>query len=827
VSQTGSTRREFFKRGAAAAGMLLAAVERASAIDPDPGSSYLDAEHVVILMQENRSFDHCFGTLRGVRGFNDPRAVALPDSNPVWLQTNRAGETYAPFRLNIRDTKATWLGSLPHSWNDQIGARHHGNHDRWLDEKVSGNRECAGMPLTMGYYDRDDLPFYYALADAFTVCDQHFCSSLTGTTPNRLYLWSGTVRENAGCAPCVRNSEVDYGVWARWKTFPERLEDAGVSWRVYQNELSIPTGLNGDQDAWLANFTDNPLEFFDQYCVTLAKLHRQEMERLAAVLPGQIEELTKTAGSDPHLQKELAEKRDLLRAAQEERAKWTPKAVAAVTAQSRSIHQKAFTTNTGDPHYRELETLRYNDGGTEREMLVPKGDVLHRFRADVEGGKLPAVSWLVAPENFSDHPGAPWYGAWYVAEALNILTRNPDVWKKTIFVLTYDENDGYFDHVPPFVAPDPENAETGKTSPGLGAELEYLSYKQDASRPTVDRPCAGPIGLGFRVPLVVASPWSRGGYVCSQVFDHTSVLQLLENVVSRRAGKAVRETNISGWRRAVCGDLSTVFRPFEDKGRTALPFPATNEFLEGIHKAQFKRAPSDYRRLSADDIGKFRKDRFAVEWMPEQEKGVRPSAALPYELYVEGAVSADGKRFELVCEARNERFGKRAAGAPFHVYTPGMYRRRADLRTRCYTVAAGGRVADAWELEGFEGGRYDLHVLGPNGFYRAFAGAANDPKIAVECAYSGGDIEVRVTNHDVSGTLQVAVQDNCYGGGQRTIRAEAGKKASAVLALGRSLRWYDFSVTVEGTPDFLRRYAGRVENGEHGFSDPAMGRVKV
>src|SRR6266700_3448305 len=156
-----STRRDFFRQtaaltgGAKVLGTLLASIERASAIDPPEGSSFLDAEHVVILMQENRSFDHAYGTLRGVRGFNDPRAVTLPDQNPVWLQSNGAGETYAPFRLNIQETNATWLGSLPHSWRDQTDARNHGNHDKWLDAKPSGRKEYAGMPLTLGYYDRE------------------------------------------------------------------------------------------------------------------------------------------------------------------------------------------------------------------------------------------------------------------------------------------------------------------------------------------------------------------------------------------------------------------------------------------------------------------------------------------------------------------------------------------------------------------------------------------------------------------------------------------------------------------------------------------------
>src|SRR5258708_30892427 len=131
-----STRRDFFRNAAALAGSaagvssLLASIERASEIDPPEGSSFLDAEHVVILMQENRSFDHAFGTLRGVRGFNDPRAIQLPDGNPVWLESNSAGERYVPFRLDIKETKTTWMGSLPHGWSDQVDAANGGKHDR-------------------------------------------------------------------------------------------------------------------------------------------------------------------------------------------------------------------------------------------------------------------------------------------------------------------------------------------------------------------------------------------------------------------------------------------------------------------------------------------------------------------------------------------------------------------------------------------------------------------------------------------------------------------------------------------------------------------------
>ncbi len=162
------TRRDFLgfaARLASAAGAMggfqsacLESLSRAAAIEPADGSSYLDAEHIVVLMQENRSFDHAFGTLRGVRGFNDPRAITLPDGNPVWVQTDAQGRHYAPFRLNLKSTKATWMGSLPHSWADQTDARNHGHHDKWLVAKRSGHPEYREMPLTLGYSTRADIP---------------------------------------------------------------------------------------------------------------------------------------------------------------------------------------------------------------------------------------------------------------------------------------------------------------------------------------------------------------------------------------------------------------------------------------------------------------------------------------------------------------------------------------------------------------------------------------------------------------------------------------------------------------------------------------------
>ncbi|MEI9973525.1 MAG: phospholipase C, phosphocholine-specific [Ignavibacteriota bacterium] len=837
---TGYSRRRFLQQTSSGAALatLLGPVKRALAIPAEPGSSYLDAEHVVILMQENRSFDHAFGALRGVRGFNDPRAVTLPDGNPVWLQRNAAGETYAPFRLDIHETNATWLGSLPHSWRDQTDALHHGNHDGWLDAKPSGRKECAGMPLTMGYYDRRDLPFYYALADAFTICDQHFCSSLTGTTPNRLYLWTGTIRaeQNAASAANVRNENVDYDARVRWTTFPERLEDAGVSWKIYQNELSLESGFEGEEDAWLSNFTDNPIEWFEQFHVFFAKPFREFAARALETLPEEIRKLdTQIAAGGPdaaRLRRRKQAMENFLRLVNDVLPKHSDEAWAKLAPRERNLHEKAFCCNTGDPDYRKLTTLRYRDGDAERELKAPKGDVLHQFREDVRLDKLPAVSWIVPPENFSDHPGAPWYGAWMVSEVLHILTANPEVWKKTVFVLTYDENDGYFDHVVPFGAPDPARAESGKTSEGIDASVEQWSLERDRERRSPAEARGGSLGLGFRVPLIVASPWSRGGFVCSQVFDHTSVLQLLENVASRRAGKAIRETNISAWRRAVCGDLSSVFRPAPAAQPVELTYPPRDAVLETIHKARFKGMPAGYRKLDAGEIDRFRTDRFSVSWMPQQERGVRPSMPLPYELYANGGLSADRRSLEITLEARREAFGARSAGSPFHAYAPRQFRQRVDLRTRTYAVEPGHRVTDTWAIDGFEAGRYHLCVCGPNGFFREWRGSAGDPALDVRCEYvrgqgSGltGDLAVEVVNRHASSEYRVVLVDHMQKGSATTTAVRAGKHGTIPMLLVKTFSWYDFTVTVAGADGFVRRCAGRVETGREGYSDPAMGRV--
>jgi phospholipase C len=433
-----ATRRELLRAGAAAGGAAFLSnslIARALASSPSCGR-LSDIEHVVILVQENRSFDHYFGSYRGVTGFADPKVLPLKDGSglSIFAQPGYPGGTKGnhlyPFHLDSY-ANGECTNDIDHGWGPQ--------HTYWnwgkLDSFVTGHLAADGAangPLAMGYYTRRDLSFYYALADAFTICDHYHCSVIGPTDPNRLYVMSGTL-DPAGAAGgpilTTSSSRVERFGTLSWTTMPEQLQARGISWKVY----SDPDG----------NYGDNVLPYFRQYQTnpTLAA------NALAPSFPG-------------------------------------------------------------------------------------------TFEADAAAGTLPQVSWVLAPLISSEHPPAPEiFGEVVAAQVLNALVSNPAVWSKTALFITYDENGGFFDHVPPPTAP-------------RGTAGEYLTVDP---LPADAVGVAGPIGLGFRVPLLVVSPFSRGGFVSTRTFDHTSLLRFLET----RFGAEV--PNLSAWRRSVTGDLTSAF----------------------------------------------------------------------------------------------------------------------------------------------------------------------------------------------------------------------------------------------------------------------------
>jgi phospholipase C len=838
------TRRDFLKvaamlSGAAGfSGVVPESIQRAFAIEPEPGSTYMDAEHIVILMQENRSFDHSLGTLQGVRGFNDPRATRQPNGNSVFVQSNAAGDAYAPWRLDIRDTRITWMGSVPHSRESQVDAWNEGHHNGWLEAKRSGVKDYAHLPLTMGHYTREDLPFYYALADAFTVCDQNYASAMTSTTPNRSLFWTGTVRDeqNTSSKVYIRNDELSLDGNLTWKTFPERLHEAGINWKFYQNELTHAGGLTGEEDAWLGNFGTNLLEYFAAYNV---EAYASDVLHLQQQIASQTKAIAKLEASladekDPDEIADLHVKLERDRIHLDKLKTALADSGAAryqkLTPQQRALHDAAFVTNTGDPHYRSLEAIPFQDGDKQQQMNVPKGDVLHQFRKDVNEGKLPTVSWLSPSERFSDHPTSPWYGAWFVSEIMDILTKNPEVWKKTIFILTYDENDGYFDHAPSFVAADPKRPETGGASAGIDTGLEYM-YVADELRQGIDEKFArnGPIGLGFRVPMVIASPWSRGGWVNSQLFDHTSTLMFLEDFMQKKYGKQVREENISAWRRSICGNLTSCFRPHENK-ESKLAYLDRDKFVVSIQQARYKEVPSNYKKLSAAQIAEVNTNPLTSQLISHQEKGIRPSNALPYELHAEGSLSADRNKFTLHLKAGHDVHGSRSAGAPFNVYLHNLGATEThSMRVATYAVKPGDTLSQEFPLTLFANGNYIIDVHGPNGFYRSFTGDSSEPTLQLQTSYErqgaqlSGNAQILLRNTGQQ-PLTAAIRDNSYGTGKITKTIPAGHETTVVLNLKNSHGWYDFTVQADASKAEAR-FAGRVETGRSSFSDPLMGGV--
>ncbi|HET6965989.1 MAG TPA: alkaline phosphatase family protein [Acidimicrobiales bacterium] len=456
-----SRRRFLTALGSAGAGALLSSwlpsvVDKAYAASEQAGhGSLADIEHFVFLMQENRSFDHYFGTLSGVRGFDDPTGptqVVGGKRYSVFQQFGYQpgvgvdpGGYMLPFAFQSDATHDDQcLNDPTHDWGPQHRAWNGGRMDQWLTTHCNVDGAANG-PIVMGYYDRSTLPFYYRLADAFTVCDNYHCSVLGPTYPNRAYWMSGTLDPDgqAGGPILATLSNVlpDPTSWGyfHWKTMPEVLEEAGISWKVYQSTDAV----GGVQGGLLM---DNILRLFQQYST-----------------PG------------PLMEKGL------------------------------------------------LPTLEKD------------------FPADVATGQLPQVSWIVTDFTQCEHPAAPpSYGGVAVAYVLDLLTSNPELWAKTAFIVNYDENGGFFDHVPPPVAPPGTPGEYVTKEPPVAAEGSTDGF-------------SGPIGLGFRVPCLVISPYSRGGLVYSGVLDHTSELRLLET----RFG--TRVPNLSAWRRAAVGDLTGAF----------------------------------------------------------------------------------------------------------------------------------------------------------------------------------------------------------------------------------------------------------------------------
>jgi phospholipase C len=410
--------------------------------------------------------------------------------------------------------------------------------------------------------------------------------------------------------------------------------------------------------------------------------------------------------------------------------------------------------------------------------------LIDQFRADVMANRLPQVSYIVAPEAYSEHPNWPAnYGAWYISQFLDALTANPEVWSKTAFFLNYDENDGLFDHV---VSPTPpmNRAQGISTVPTTNEIITGNSNFMD-----------GPIGLGVRVPMIVISPWSKGGYVSSEVFDHTSLIKFIEARYAH-GNPVLIESNITPWRRAVAGDLTSAFN-FRNPNSKVVALPDTSAYVPPNQNTYPDYVPTPP----------------ANQALPAQEPGTRPARPVPYDLRVRGQANLHAGTFTI-------HFGNHGKTAVYQVRSGN-----SSLGPWTYTVGTGAEVSDTWDIAGHNLGGYDLSVYGPNGFFRSFKGsiAAGSANLSIRASYEKEDKTITLSGSN-RGSHTVTVRlTNGYTGEVFNADVKAGEDGEHTFGLHHSHGWYDFTVEVEQDATFRYQIAGHLETGEESRTDPKIG----
>lgn len=405
--QSGIRRRSVVLGGAAAAavgavglGDLANTAAAQAATEGRPAGitrTIRDLKHVVILMLENRSYDHYFGMIPGARGFEDKQALQFPDGTNVFQQpdSSRPEGYLLPFRMDSARMNALGGWDLPHGWPDGQQAWNNGANNQWAQAKT---------PRTMGYFTEAEIPWAYAAAQAWTVCDHYHCSIFSATYPNRYYLMSGTIDPSGGNVP-GRGFQSAYnnngtGSPYTWPSFVEQLEAAGASWNVYISRspgtnygLNILSKFKGVRD-WFTSSGDVPF--------------------------GSATEPAKTAAARGGYY---------------------------FDSNGKQIFPEPTPPNTDDfgPAYLNA--------------------YLQDFITDCAQDTLPLVSYLIPPDAYQEHPGGGERGGSYVSRVVEALASNPEVWNSTLLIVNFDEADGLFDHVLP---PVPEEGTKDEFLPASG-----------------------------------------------------------------------------------------------------------------------------------------------------------------------------------------------------------------------------------------------------------------------------------------------------------------------------------------------------------------------
>jgi len=681
-----------------------------------------DIKHVVVVMQENRSFDHYFGSMKGVRGFGDRATILLPGGKTVWEQPQApvaGAPTQYPWPLSgtnkydgsVPPTPELGAANYPgtgHSWEDQHGAWYGGLMNGWVFAK--------GGPTTLGFLDRHDLPYHYALADAYTIGDAYHCSVMSATGPNRTYHWGGTINASKQHGDFIAYGGGDeMGRFLPWEAYGETLQKAGLTWHVYQ---------------CADDYGDNGMEYFAAFAVF-----------------------------DP---------------------------------------DQGGVPTPGHPYYDHGVA---NVSTDQRLEMTNADDLAAAIRTDVLNGTLPQVSWVVNNQFFSEHPvTAPSNGAYFLKALLNALNADPDVFNSTLVIINYDENDGQFDHVPPPVPPQGEFDEfvDSGTLRAYGVNVPL------------------PIGFGFRVPLILISPWTRGGWVTSEVSDHTSVLQFLEKWTTA-LGKPALCPNISPWRRQVAGDLVNAF-DFSSPvyGLPKLPDPGGL-----IPEVEYTPLPGNNA-------------------MPTQEPGRKPARALPFQpnanlldLSVENSALVAYLELSNVApfatKASHFSVYNNLAGVPSLSAYPAAFPNQYTVGVGEVLVGTGAVGASANDTA------YDITVVGPNRFLRRYIGntktAGAETRVHASyydsaqhghgCNDRDEQPKLKLSLHnDSRKNVSFTITFNNYSSrSKQTIRVSGHDKEVWELdACGSADGWYDLTITVSSDPNWSQRLTGHLETGRASVS---------
>jgi phospholipase C len=660
--------------GGAQLGGVTGRTRAAAALPSGLTGTISDLKHVVILMQENRSFDHYFGTLQGVRGFSDKQVLKYQNGTTIFQQPDkhrRDGGYLLPFHMDSSVVDAQNAGDLDHSWSGDHSARNNGLWNNWVPAKTE---------QTMGYFTRADLPFNYALADAFTICDGYHQALLGPTSPNRMYFWTGT---SSGWTSNPPDYTVEFtGV----TTYPELLLNAGITWQVYTNH---EVGDGSGADGWVGDYGDNPLWFYQQYQTSM--------------------NATTAAGQQLAIQGAVQP--------------WQP--------------------NAGTP-------------------LGPNhvNHVLAQFQADCAAGTIPRVSWIVAPYEYSEHPSAsPSYGAHYIRAVLEAMMGNQTLWESSALFITYDEHDGYFDHALP---PAPES----------GTADEFISSL--------------PIGFGPRVPMIICSPWTRGGYVDSNVYDHTSMLRFLETWTG------VQAANISAWRRTVAGDLTVAF----DFANPDFSIPSLPDTVPLITQSD---AEKSFPAVSPPASGQ--------QQMPAQESGTRPHR--PSNHMPHADVTVNRSAYTVTATMSNTG----TVGVSLFVF-PDKY---LTASATPFTVVNGTNKTYTWTATKTNNYGYAFTIYGPDRFVRSFAGAivaastttGQIPRVsATPVTGSTPSLQLTLAN-DGSTAVVYTLTVNDYAGTAQTVTVGANGSSTVTWPVDAN-GYYDVIITANTSDGFTRRYAGRI-----------------